>query len=324
MGCGASAAPADSSPPQQQQATVEPVLVDPTPAPAPPPAPPAPTPNKHTFQIKLKGDWQDYRDDEGEVLERAYLAGFPFAKYSLRGQDYQYDFTKNLQINLRTKKEREFRPPPGLKRPLAPIVPPGPTMIIKVPPGGRGGVAIQIPHPKLIGQFITVLLPKNAVPGKEILVPVPSDPDAKPAESASGDAAKKGGWSTKAVAASGAAAVGVGALVVGGLVVAGAVLGEDAVMDGVGAAGDALAPAGDVVGDAAMTLGDALAPAGEAIAGSAADGAGVAIGALGGGAGVAAAAMPGVIDGAGDVATDASAWILNMGESAGGFVMDLF
>eukprot|EP00421_Protoceratium_reticulatum_P029471 CAMPEP_0168483374 /NCGR_PEP_ID=MMETSP0228-20121227/65535_1 /TAXON_ID=133427 /ORGANISM="Protoceratium reticulatum, Strain CCCM 535 (=CCMP 1889)" /LENGTH=42 /DNA_ID= /DNA_START= /DNA_END= /DNA_ORIENTATION= len=38
------------------------------------------------FQVKLGGEWKDYAKDEDKILKRAYLAGFPNAKYALRGQ----------------------------------------------------------------------------------------------------------------------------------------------------------------------------------------------------------------------------------------------
>eukprot|EP00404_Azadinium_spinosum_P058285 CAMPEP_0180731172 /NCGR_PEP_ID=MMETSP1038_2-20121128/21004_1 /TAXON_ID=632150 /ORGANISM="Azadinium spinosum, Strain 3D9" /LENGTH=41 /DNA_ID= /DNA_START= /DNA_END= /DNA_ORIENTATION= len=35
------------------------------------------------FQVKLSGDWKDYSKDEDRILKRAFLAGFPHARYSL-------------------------------------------------------------------------------------------------------------------------------------------------------------------------------------------------------------------------------------------------
>merc|ERR1719171_3462660 len=76
------------------------------------------------------------------------------------------------QFNTDTGKTREIRPPYKMKPPGKPIVPPGPTMVVTVPPGGAGQT-IQVPHPKDKSQFIAVQVPPGARPGQTMLVPVP-------------------------------------------------------------------------------------------------------------------------------------------------------
>lgn len=212
------------------------------------------------FQVKLSGDWKDYQGNEDKILKRAFLAGFPNAKYSLRRQQYEVDFKKMQQKNLRTGKTRVIRPPLRWKQPEKPIVEAGPTFCIKVPPGSPG-TCIQVPHPQAKGQFISVNVPASAKVGAAMLVPIPKDVPvgpaaaaataataaATPAASAAGEA--KQSWSTGAKVAAGGAAV----VAVGGLAVAGAVLGEHIAEEG---------------WDATMAeLGDVAADAGEAISG---------------------------------------------------------
>jgi len=229
----------------------------------------------HKFQVSLSGTWTDYKEEEDKILKRAYLAGFPNAKYTLRGQDYSVDFKNMKQKNTRSGKERDIRPPYKWKPPPAPITEPGPTTCIKVPPGAPG-TTIQVPHPKDKSQFISVSVPATAKVGQAMLVPVPplgSAPQAEPAAPATAPATappaaqaaapEKKGWSTGAKVA--------GVAAVGGLVVGGALLGEhiaeegwDATMEDLGEwatdAGETIADgaeaAVDWVGDAADTAGD--------------------------------------------------------------------
>jgi len=227
------------------------------------------------FQVKLSGEWKNYDAEEDKILKRAYLAGFPNAQYSLRGQQYQTDFARMKQKNKKTDKEREIRPPHKWKAPTAPITKQGPTFCISVPPGASG-TTIQVPNPKDKKTFIAVNVPTTAKAGQAMLVPIPEGPPAElPASEVKGDyvpvqhtdAKEKKKWSTGAKVA----AVGTGAVVVGGLAVGGAVLGEhiaeegwDATMADLGdvatSAGEAIADgaeaAVDWVGDAAETAGD--------------------------------------------------------------------
>jgi hypothetical protein len=40
------------------------------------------------FQVKLGGEWKDYSNQEDKILKRAFMAGFPNAKFQHRGQKY--------------------------------------------------------------------------------------------------------------------------------------------------------------------------------------------------------------------------------------------
>eukprot|EP00930_Biecheleria_cincta_P018428 TRINITY_DN14360_c0_g1_i3.p1 TRINITY_DN14360_c0_g1~~TRINITY_DN14360_c0_g1_i3.p1 ORF type:complete len:251 (+),score=73.01 TRINITY_DN14360_c0_g1_i3:57-809(+) len=245
------------------------------------------------FQIKLSGNWKDYQGNEDKILKRAYLAGFPNAKYKLRGQQYEVDFAAGTQKNVKTGKAREIRPPFKWKRPEKPIVQAGPTICIKVPPGSPG-TTIQVPHPKDKSQYIAVNVPGSAKVGAAMLVPVPDiskgssaidAPAAPAAAAAAADApVEKKGWSTGAKVAAG----GAGIIAVGGLAVGGAILGEHIAEEGWDAT---MADLGDVAVDAGEAIAGAAEDAGEAIAGA---------------------------------AEDAGEWIAGAAEDAGDFIMDLF
>ena len=250
-----------------------------------------------SFQVKLAGDWKDYKGNEDKILKRAYLAGFPNAKYKLRGQQYQVDFAGMTQMNVRTGKKREIRPPFKWTQPPKPIVPAGPTFCIKVPPGSPG-TTIQVPHPKKKSVMIAVNVPASAKVGAAMLVPVPplpdpaeapvapaADPATPAAPAAEAEKKESGGWSTGAKVAAGGAAV----VALGGAAVGGAVLGEH--IADVGGWDAAMEDLGDVAADAGEAIVDAAEDAGEAIAGA---------------------------------AEDAGEWIAGAAEDVGDFVMDLF
>merc|ERR1719359_1913811 len=80
-----------------------------------------------------------------------------------------------VQKNIESGKERKIRAPHKMKPPKKPIVPSGPTMVVKVPPGGPGTV-IQVPHPKDKSLNIAVEVPKTARVGAAMIVPVPPLP----------------------------------------------------------------------------------------------------------------------------------------------------
>jgi len=238
------------------------------------------------FQIKLSGSYKDYQGNEDKILKRAYLAGFPNAKYKLRGQQYEVDFAGGSQRNMKTGKAREIRPPFKWKQPEKPIVEAGPTFCIKVPPGSPG-TTIQVPHPKDKTQFIAVNVPAGAKVGAAMLVPVPDitkGSSAVAAPAAAAAPAEKKGWSTGAKVAAG----GAGLVAVGGLAVGGAILGEHIAEEGWDAT---MADLGDVAADAGEAISGAAEDAGEAIAGA---------------------------------AEDAGEWIAGAAEDAGDFIMDLF
>lgn len=246
-----------------------------------------PPKKQYHFQVMLGGNWKDYEKEEDNILKRAFMTGHKKAKYSLRGNNYEYDFNRMKQKNVESGKERDIRAPYGMKPPGKPIVPSGPTMVVKVPPGGPGTV-IQVPHPKNKSMSIAVEVPKTARVGAAMIVPVPplsGAPDASstyasgepvaapyvtPSGGYGGGARHDGGAADKAapkkdtsLSAGEKAGFAVGGVaLVGGMAVAGAMIGDaaaDGAFDGaIDATGDALADAGDVLGDAAGDAGDWL------------------------------------------------------------------
>jgi len=239
------------------------------------------------FQVKLGGEFKDYNNDEDKILKRAYMAGFPHAKFHLRGQNYTYDFGWMVRINRDTGKERRIRQPRKWKAPAKPLVPPGPTTVVNVPPGSPG-TTIQVPHPRVKGAFISVNVPASAKAGQAMLVPVPpkaavtragahmpttkgvsdtSAPTSKAAEvtdCGSTGGSEAGAWTTGGKVAAGTATV----LGVGGAAVGGAILGEHIAEHGLDATVDAV---GDGMEDAAEATGDFFVDAGEFIVDAAED-----------------------------------------------------
>jgi len=220
-----------------------------------------------SFQVKLGSDWQDYSRDEDKILKRAFMAGFPSAKFHLRGQDYQYDFKCMKQVNRATGKTRNIRPPRRWKAPSAPIVPKGKTTVVNVPPGAPGTV-IQVPYPGKPGKFIAVNVPASARPGQAMLVPVPDESTATivatPSAPAAGGASVPpksggGGWTTGGKVA---AVLGVGGAAVGGAIL-GTHIAEHGLDATVDAAGDGLEDAGEAIGDFAVDAGEFVVDAGE-------------------------------------------------------------
>lgn len=224
------------------------------------------------FQIELEGRWSDYDRQEDRLLKRAYLSGFRTATYKFRSNEYQFDFQHMTQLNKRTQKLRNIRPPHKMsgKAPARPIVPPGPTTVVKVPRGSPG-TTIKVRHPKEHGMYIFVNVPPTAKPGQAMLVPVPDIGFAKGKGKSGGKGAPRvaqvaqhvrphGGKGAPAppsprhregVSGGRAVAAGVGVAAAGGVAVAGAVLG---------------AHVADVGWDAAMAdLGDGLDEVGGAV-----------------------------------------------------------
>lgn len=225
------------------------------------------------FQVKLSGSWQNYEQSEDKILKRAYMSGFPNAKYEHRGQKYLYDFKRMVQTNAASGKERQIRAPHKWSQPAKPMVPEGPTTVITVP-SGAPGTTIEVPHPqaKGSGETISVAVPRTARPGQAMLVPVPpltapgrasvadipasagrGDDDAKVAASSSPkDLKPKPGMSTGAKVATGIA----GTAVVAGAVLGGVYVAEHGLDATVDAVGDGLADAGEAIADWAVDAGE--------------------------------------------------------------------
>ena len=238
------------------------------------------------FQIVLSGKWEDYCKEEDMVLKRAYLVGQPNARFSLRGQQYEYNFAKMIQRNLGTKKEREIRPPPGFTAPKAPLLPKGQMVILTVRKG-QAGQTIEIKDPSNPGQMMLVKVPEGAKAGQKMAVPVPEK-----GESVETVQAKQKSHSAAAKLAMGTA----GVAAVGGLAVGGVILG-DHLSDGA---------VGDAVG---VDIGGAVAEAGTAVEGAAAE---------------AGEWFEGAGETIVDAAEDAGDWLGDAAEDTGDFIMSLF
>lgn len=206
--------------------------------------------------MMLGGHWKDYEKEEDNILKRAYMTGHKKAKYAIRGNQYEYDFNKMVQINPESGKERQIRAPHKMKPPSKPIVPSGPTMVVKVAPG-TPGTQMTVPHPQNKSVSFCVDVPKNAKVGAAMIVPVPP----LPADVGSGGGGGK--KEDKGMSTAGKVGVGVaGAALVGGMAVTGAVIGsaaDDGAFDGaIDAAGAAMGDAGDAIGDGLGDAGDWL------------------------------------------------------------------
>merc|ERR1712032_683422 len=192
------------------------------------------------FQVLLGGRFEDYNAEEDKILKRAFMSGFKGARFSLRGQQYEYDLANMKQVNKGSGKTRDIRPPHGWKAPSAPVVPTGRTAAVKVRKG-QPGTTITLKHPD--GGFYVAAVPASAKQGQQMLVPIPPKAMADSKEEAH-KAAGGSGWSTGAKVAAG---------------VAGVLIAEH----GLEGAGEIVA---DTADDAAEAIGEGIADAGEAIA----------------------------------------------------------
>lgn len=261
------------------------------------------------FQILLSGKWSDYDAEEDAILKRAFLVGQPNCKFHLRGQDYEYDFARRTQKNLKTGKQREIRPPSKMTAPTRPLLPTGPMVVCKIP--DPVPQSMEIADPNNPGKKLLVAVPPKATPGMRLAVPVPDK-----GENVQEVVKRQQQWSKGSKMAAGAAAV--GALAVGGVVLGehlsgGAISawGEEVVAD----VGDFIADTGaaDWVADAAADVGDwvggAADDAGEWAASAVED-----VGDWGAGA----------IDDIGDFAADAADWFADAAGDAGDFIVSIF
>lgn len=290
------------------------------------------------WQVQLAGDFKDYGDQEDMILKRAFLVGQPHAKFSLRGQDYLYDFRKMLQKNEHTGKSRSIRQPWKMTAPPQPILPPGPMTVIQIK-DGQAGQIIEIDDPNNPGQKVQVMVPPKAQPGQKMAVPLPEK-----GQSVEEVQKKQAGWTTGGkVAAASALVVGAGAVFVGGAILGDHLLGGDAaatIAEG-GEAFAAWAPgaaeaAGDWTADTATKGAEAVgewapgawdaskdwvegaaADAGEWTETAAGDAAEWTEGAYG-------TATDWVEGDSLDMAGDVADWLGDAGEDVGDFVMSLF
>jgi len=273
------------------------------------------------WQIVLENKFQDYGDQEDMILKRAYMTGQKNARFELRGQRYEYNFSKMLQINRDTNKVRRIRAPCGTRPPRKPILPTGPMIIITVR-AGQAGTMISLKDPNNPSQTIQVYVPAHARPGQKLAVPIPRKGEAveevqqKQKRHDEEHGTKSTGWSTGGKVAAGGmavAAVGVGGVILGDHLAGGDLaetIGEGAVdaaedaADAVGDWGAAVAEdpgawAEDAAEDVGEWLGDAADDAGDWCEAAGEDIADFSLG-------------------------DAADWFGDAGEDIGDFVMDLF
>lgn len=261
---------------------------------------------KSKWQITLESKWEDYGDEEDRILKRAIMVGQPNAKFQLRGQHYLYNFTKMVQVNLDTNKERKIRPPKGIRVPRKALLPSGPMTIITVGTC-QSGTTINITDP-MTKQNVPVFVPAHAKPGQKLAVPLPGKGESvadvqKKQDAVDKQNGTKTSWSTGAKTAT---AMG-GAALVGGAALGGIILGDHL------AGGDMAATVGAAVVDAAEDVWDGVTDAADAVADWAP-----------GAADAAGDWTEGAVDDVGEFGGEAVDWFEDAGEDIGDFVMDLF
>jgi len=223
------------------------------------------------FQVQLSGKYEDYSKEEDAILKRAYLVGQPNVRFHLRGQNYEYNFTKPMkQKNLDSGKTRDIRPPVGLTPPSKPLLGTGPMKVVRVKPGDAGKT-IMVDDPNNPGQKVPVLVPAGAKPGAQMAVPLPAK-----GEKVEDVQKKQSGWSTGGKVAAGAGAVAaLGAVGVGGVILGDHLAGGDMGADAVDAVADWGEGAGEAVADwtdgAVEDAGEFLGDAGEWVTDAAED-----------------------------------------------------
>mmetsp|Transcript_44059 Transcript_44059/g.80502 ORF Transcript_44059/g.80502 Transcript_44059/m.80502 type:complete len:282 (-) Transcript_44059:60-905(-) len=252
MGCGGSSdKPAAAAAPA------------PAPAPAKGGAPAAkkgargrpPWAGKH-FQVKLGADWKDYEKDEDVLITRAFLCGQQNCRFKLKNARYEINFKKMMQINLDTGKERQIRPPQGMKPPKGPLLPAGPMIVITVKEG-QPGTTIEVDDPNNPGQKIKVAVPKHAKTGSKVALPIPQQ-----GESVDEVMKKQKGMGVGGAVALGllgVGVVGVGGIVLGDYLTGGTLGTEEMGADAADAAADAAGDVGDWAEGAMDDVGDAAA-----------------------------------------------------------------
>jgi hypothetical protein len=214
------------------------------------------------FKVKVDDKWSDYASEYNEVLSQGYTAGCPSMRLLVKGCLWEFDFEKMKQTNLITLNTHPIRAPHDAQRPerhplcrienlrhpssegsqalKEAVSPPRPVYVVCVPSRRSGnwvGDTLVVPHPKKLGQTMSVTVPSDAKAGRPLFITMPRTSIKKKIEYGScgmvtgGSAVGVGIAVSEAaggMAAGGAAAVGciaatgVGLAVVGGVVAAGA------------------------------------------------------------------------------------------------------
>lgn len=190
------------------------------------------------FKAKVDGYWKEFNPEVNGLLKQAFALGVPSVRFCVQGQVYKFDFKRMEEKNLITGETRPMCAPLHLKPPPKPRIAafgPRPVFAVKVPPGAAGK-EIEVPHPKKLGKKVAISVPKEAMPGQPMFVPIPASWRKKAKKSlilGGGGAAVGAGaaLATQELAVGGAAAAaggsaalaGAAPFVLGGIAVAGAV-----------------------------------------------------------------------------------------------------
>lgn len=126
------------------------------------------------FQYKDRG-WHDYNAREDANLRMAYISGHQTCRTTHKQYTYEINFETMQQKNINTGKVREVRPPWSLKgkRPSAPLIPKGQTMMVQVPQQIPHDNLMRVKHPR--GGEFQVQIPLGAQSGAMMMVPVPPE-----------------------------------------------------------------------------------------------------------------------------------------------------
>merc|ERR1719247_1335722 len=183
-----------------------------------------------------------HKSEYNEVLSQGYTAGCPSMRLLVKGCLWEFDFEKMKQTNLITLNTHPIRAPHDAQRPerhplcrienlrhpssegsqalKEAVSPPRPVYVVCVPSRRSGnwvGDTLVVPHPKNLGQTMSVTVPSDAKAGRPLFITMPRTSIKKKIKYGSC------GMATGGAAAVGCiAATGVGLAVVGGVVAAGA------------------------------------------------------------------------------------------------------
>lgn len=74
------------------------------------------------FQVKLDGQWKDYNDEQDKILKHALQSGLGKVRFRVRGQEYECDFGRMVQIHIASGWIDEVRPPRSPRASSAPTL----------------------------------------------------------------------------------------------------------------------------------------------------------------------------------------------------------
>eukprot|EP00418_Pyrodinium_bahamense_P000262 CAMPEP_0179016010 /NCGR_PEP_ID=MMETSP0796-20121207/3095_1 /TAXON_ID=73915 /ORGANISM="Pyrodinium bahamense, Strain pbaha01" /LENGTH=323 /DNA_ID=CAMNT_0020711679 /DNA_START=27 /DNA_END=995 /DNA_ORIENTATION=- len=207
------------------------------------------------FKVEFDGRLKDYASGVNNLLKEACDFGIPSIRLRVRGEMYKFDFEHMEMKNLNAVTNHRMvaphnseRPGPdsmkdNLKKPLSVCMRTlrsslklqRPVYVVRVPEGSPG-TTIRVPHPKKLGKALAVAVPREAIVGQPLFVPVPRTGMSE-LKYAAGGAAVAGAAAVASELATGCAIGGVGA---------GAAIGAPAVLGGFAIAGAVAASAAGV------------------------------------------------------------------------------